>query len=234
MEEQILFKTTALGGFEKKAVLGYIDELTAKHHTELEEKEAEINRLFTEKQEASRRASDSQSLIQSLTAQLQEAQKKAEELEQKLADQERETNIQKTVVKEKDQEIRVQMEKCRQLQFRAESLELKSKKFDEAAAQVGTVLVDARSTAKTIIEEAKTEAETLREESGKSAKEMEEEIRRFQRELDGLRDALGQLTQQAVLHLDEVDALTQKVLGHCGRMTGEGEGDASLTGDMQL
>ena len=85
MEEQILFKTTALGGFEKKAVLAYIDELTAKHHAELAQKEERINSLFAEKQEASHRASESQSLVNSLTGQLQEAQKKLEELEQKLA-----------------------------------------------------------------------------------------------------------------------------------------------------
>ena len=90
MEEQILFKTTALGGFEKKAVLAYIDELTAKHHAELAQKEERINSLFAEKQEASHRASESQSLVNSLTGQLQEAQKKLEELEQKLANQERE------------------------------------------------------------------------------------------------------------------------------------------------
>ena len=221
MEEQILFKTTALGGFEKKAVLAYIDELTVKHQAELAEKEEKIDSLFAEKQEASRRASESQSLVNSLTGKLQEARKKLEELEKKLASQERETNIQKTVVKEKDHEIRAQAEKCRQLQFQVETLGRKSKKFDEAAAQVGAVLVDARSTAQSIIAEAKSEADVLREETSRSAKGMEEEILRFQKELGGLRAALGELTQQAVSRLDEVDSLAETVLSHCAQLTGE-------------
>ena len=227
MEEQILFKTTALGGFEKKAVLAYIDELTAKHHAELAQKEERINSLFAEKQEASHRASESQSLVNSLTGQLQEAQKKLEELEQKLANQERETNIQKTVVKEKDQEIRAQAEKCRQLQFQVETLDRKSKKFDEAAAQVGALLVDARSTAQSIIAEAKAEADALREETARSAKGMEEEILRFQKELGGLRTALGELTQQAVSRLNEVDSLADTVLSHCAQLIGEEEAELS-------
>ena len=220
MEEQILFKTAALGGFEKKAVLSYIDELTAKHHQEMEEKENRIQELFQEKQELSRKASQGQTLVNSLTGQLQEAQQKIQELEKKLAEQERETNIQKTVVKEKDQEIRTQAEKCRQLQFRVETLELKSKKFDESAAQVGAVLVDARNTAQPIIDQAKEEAEILRKETGKSAKEMGQEIARFQKEIDGLREAMGQLAHQAANHLDKVESLTSQALEHCANLAG--------------
>ena len=189
MEEQILFKTTALGGFEKKAVLAYIDELTAKHHAELAQKEERINSLFAEKQEASHRASESQSLVNSLTGQLQEAQKKLEELEQKLANQERETNIQKTVVKERTKRSAPRRKNAASFSSRWRPWTGRAK-VCEAAAQVGAVLVDARSTAQSIIAGGKAEADALREETARSAKGMEEEILRFQRSWAGC-TALG-------------------------------------------
>lgn len=227
MEEQILFKTTALGGFEKKAVLAYIDELTAKHHAELAQKEERINSLFAEKQEASHRASESQSLVNSLTGQLRGSRRSWRNWSKSWPTRKGRPTSKRQWSKKRTKRSAPRRKNAASFSSRWRPWTGRAKKFDEAAAQVGAVLVDARSTAQSIIAEAKAEADALREETARSAKGMEEEILRFQKELGGLRTALGELTQQAVSRLNDVDSLADTVLSHCAQLIGEEEAELS-------
>ena len=71
MDQEGIFKTTAFGGFDKKSVLSYIDNLTEKHHALEEELRNQIAEYS--------KAQDSQvEYIEKLEAQLADAEKKLE------------------------------------------------------------------------------------------------------------------------------------------------------------
>lgn len=182
MEQEGIFKTTTFGGFDKKSVLTYIDALTEKHHAEEEELRSQIEEFS--------KAQDSQvSYIQKLEKQLAEMEEKLEavagqleeeraatpqaasqindlnqhknELEQKLADTER--------------ELEIQLERNRQLQFKVEGAVYKSQKYDELSAQVGDAMLLAKANADKIVTEAQQQAEALVREARDSAEQITSE-----------------------------------------------------------
>ena len=154
MEKQVIFKS-ALNGFEKSAVLKYIDEMNSKYAASVKEYQQQAEELENEKYELSDQLTE---LKQALT----ELQKKVESeqallLEQLQAREELIENL-KTEMKalaqkneEQEHELIMQREQNRLIREQAESIEAKSKKYDEAAASIGTVILSARQDAEKII-----------------------------------------------------------------------------------
>ena len=165
MEDSGVLKTTTFGGFDKKSVLAYIDSLNEQFHTAEADYRAKLGEYA--------KAQDSQlAHIKRLEAQLADQEGKlaavAEELEKERAlhrqtlesvsgMEERNAALQKQV-SDGERELQIQLERCRQLQFKAESLDYKSKKYDEMSGQIGDALLEAKRSAEAIVEEAKGKA----------------------------------------------------------------------------
>lgn len=169
MEQQEgIFKTAAFGGFDKKSVLTYIETLTEKHLAEEEE-------LRRRMQEFSK-AQDSQvAYIKKLESQVTDLEGKLEAVATQL-ETERSVSphaasqinelLQKNGELEKqvdtlEQEVKLQAERSRQLQFKAESMTYKSQKYDEMSNQIGDAMLVAKSNADKMVNDAKKQAEDL-------------------------------------------------------------------------
>lgn len=168
MEDSGVFKSTTFGGFEKKSVLTYIDSLNEEFH------EAELK--YQEKLEAYEKAQESQlSHIKSLEEQITDGEGKlaavANQLEQerKLANQANEMiselqsshEMLKKKMDDNERELQIQLERNRQLQFKVESLEYKSRKYDDFSTQIGDTIIEAKQNAEKIIRSANARAKEI-------------------------------------------------------------------------
>ncbi|MCI8649481.1 MAG: hypothetical protein HFG20_05125 [Anaerotruncus sp.] len=168
MRDPGLIKAAAFGGFDKKSVLAYIDSLNEEFHAAEQD--------YQEKLDSYEKAQDSQlAHIQTLEARLSEQNAKLEALAQQI-EQERESmrQAQELVRKLNEQnralekqhdddqrELQIQLERNRQLQFKMEALDHKSKKYDEVSNQIGEAMIEAHQNADRIIATANSQAQDM-------------------------------------------------------------------------
>ncbi len=197
MSEQGLFKTV-FSGFDKKAVLQYVQDMNEKANQAQDELMQQIQTL-----EESKKA---------LQDQLKQQQ-------DQLARQEEENNLQKSKISEltssmntlsfrlekqvqltdeKDRELKIQQESNRQLKFKVESLEYKSRKYDEVALEIGETLADARHNAAQITDKAKIEV-------NETAEKMQTELCSFQDELKQLKRQMLESMDKIRLRLEQME-----------------------------
>ena len=175
MEKQVIFKS-ALNGFEKTSVLKYIDELNSKlnkaesaHQEQLEELENEKDNLCDQVAALEISSREAQKKLEAELTSLQEQLAEKQALVEKMEAELKKLSQQ---VEEQEHELIMQREQNRLIREQAESVEVKSKKYDEAAAAIGDVILvarqdackiteDARAKADAIIAEAKAQAETI-------------------------------------------------------------------------
>lgn len=246
MEQEGIFKTTTFGGFDKKSVLTYIDALTEKHHAEEEELRGQIEEFSKAQdsqvdyiQKLESQLSDLEDKLEAVAAQLEEERaatpqaaseinvlnQQNKDLEQKLADTER--------------ELKIQIERNRQLQFKAEGAVYKSQKYDELSAQVGDAMLVAKTNADKIVTEAQQQADTILREARAEAERLTEEADAHARETVEHADseaarAVGQaeakaaeLTEQAEAKAAETTEQARKELRRFGSQITSFQGDTS-------
>jgi len=192
MDKQVIFKSV-LNGFEKNAVLRYIDELNSKL--------ARANRDLEELQESSESEKDELAdKAASLELNLHEVQKKLEEEQTALAEkqasvEELSAQLRKLQIEneEKEHELIMLREQNRLIREQAEAVEAKSRKYDEAAASIGDVILDARKEAKHIIAEAQTKAEGIIADAEKKAEQINQDA---ENNLSGVQKKMDQLKSQ--------------------------------------
>ena len=200
MSEQGLFKTV-FSGFDKKAVLQYIQELSeqaGKAREELEgqlrEKEEQIASLQSQLQEKEEQ-------IAGLSADCELYKSRISELNGTQSSLSFRLEKQVQLTDEKDRELKIQQESNRQLQFKVESLEYKSRRYDEVAQEIGATLADARHNAAQISEQARTEANEM-------ARRLSGELNAFRQEVSGMKSQM----------LGEMERLMDQVRGRLERL----------------
>lgn len=200
MGEPGILKATAIGGFDKKSVLGYIDSLNERFHRAESEYNVKIDQYA--------QAQESQvAHIKNLEAQLAQANTKLEaiagelEEERSLALQaqkliaeldEKNKSLQKQC-NDNERELKIQMERARQLQFRTESLEYKSKKYDEVSAQIGDTLIAAKQDASRILANANEQAKNILKQSQDWMKNFYAELGSFKNDSSRLRKSIEEI-----------------------------------------
>ena len=215
MGEAGTFKTTTFGGFDKKSVLSYIDALNEQFHA------AEAD--YSAKLEEYARAQDSQvAHIKKLEAQLADQEGKltavAEQQEKKrgIARQAQETDsepdtqnkaLQKQL-SDSERELQIQIERGRQLQFKAESLDYKSKKYDELSGQIGDAMIEAKRNADQIIAEANGKAAQITDQAHAYMRNFYSELGSFKGDAARLRKSIEEIL--FVLN-DRIDVMQEVV-----------------------
>ena len=145
------FKTAAFGGFDKKSVLSYIDTLNEKMNAaeaDYENRLAEYSRA-QESQVAHIKRLEAQLAEQDgkLTAvaeQLEKEREVARQAQTMITDLDAQNQDLKKQLSDSERELQIQIERSRQLQFKVESLDYKSKKYDEVSGQIGDAMIEAR------------------------------------------------------------------------------------------
>lgn len=189
MSDPVIFKTSAFGGFQKAAVLSYIDQLNAdnqKLKAELDEKVAALEAQVVELKE--------QLPTEEEKAAAEEASKQQQQKTQELTELTDRLNLeiarQQKLLAEKDEEIQKLGEQARKSQFQAETNLFKAQKYDEVAMKVGTLVVDAKQQAEKIIEQAREEAHAITREKEERLEKMNEDFLQFKQNVEQLRAEL--------------------------------------------
>lgn len=215
MADAGFFKTTTFGGFDKKSVLTYIDTLSQQFRAAEEE--------YTEKLNSYAQAQDSQvAHIKKLEENLALANEQVSQLQKQL-DEQRElaSQAQEMIsgldsqnkelhkkLSDNDREMQIQLERCRQLQFKAESLDYKSKKYDEISNQIGDAIIEARQSADKIIETANEQADEITQKAKDYMKNFYSELSSFNSDATRLRKSIEEIL--FVLN-DRIDVMQEVV-----------------------
>ena len=203
MEKQVIFKS-ALNGFEKSAVLKYIDEMNSKYAASVKEYQQQAEELENEKYELSDQLTAMEQVLRDLKKNIEAEQERVnEELQSKNELIERlqaEVKALSQKNEEQDHELIMQREQNRLIREQAESIEAKSKKYDEAAASIGTVILTARQDAEKIIAEAQEKASGIIANAEKEAtyivSNAEHDLSGLQKKMDSMKAQFFSIREQ--------------------------------------
>lgn len=200
MEDSGVFKSTAFGGFDKKSVLTYIDSLNEEFH------EAELS--YQEKLEAYEKAQESQlSHIKSLEDQIADGEGKLVAVARQLEDEHKlakqahaiisEAEAKNKAIQKKlddnERELQIQLERNRQLQFKLESLEYKSRKYDDFSTQIGDTLIEAKQNAEKVMRAANIRAKEISLQAQEYMKNFYTELSSFSGDAANLQKAVEEI-----------------------------------------
>lgn len=187
MESEGLFKTSVFGGFDKQAVLSYVDDLIAQQQKKDAELKSRANALEMERDQFA-------SKVGELEERLREAEERAKTAEASQED-----------LKEKDARLHLLEQELEEQRTRADALEKelaetseRTRKYDGFIAQVGLVMVEAQNQADAIVSRARTQAEDI-------ARESMDRIYGLCRQVDEVDASVGQLRSFAARTMEEVD-----------------------------
>ncbi|MEG1631036.1 MAG: hypothetical protein RR423_02125 [Hydrogenoanaerobacterium sp.] len=210
MERQVTFSTNMFGGFNKKSVLRYIDELCEQNESSVQELNAKIADLQSNNDGFTGTITQLGSELQTLRDTLQEETGKNSKCSSDAAETIKELNAelerQQHLIEDKDREIKIQQEKCRQLLLRAESLEYKGRKYDDSMAQIGEAIIEAQKSAAAIVKAAESKASRLTATTIESIHNLAGEIRTFKGDITMLRTTLQQSMAELEKRLDGIDS----------------------------
>ncbi|WP_312645186.1 hypothetical protein [Hydrogenoanaerobacterium sp.] len=205
MERQVTFKASVFGGFHKKSVLKYIDELCEQNKTALDDLNQKIADLEEKNQALLENITQLDGNIQGLEDDSANQLDQIQNLETTIANLNLEILRQQQAMEDKDRDIKAQQEKCRQLTLRAESLEHKGRKYDEAMMQIGSALMEARHSADGIIKAAEQKASRLTVTTIESIQSLAQQISTFKGDVSTLRVTLQSSMEELEQRLDAID-----------------------------
>ena len=205
MSNPAIFKTSVFGGFQKTAVLTYIDQLNADHQkrkTELDGKIAALEQQIAQLQ-AQVPTEEEKTAAEEQKQQTQQAQT----LKQK---HNKQKDKQQKTLAEKDAEIQQFAKRVHKLQFQAESHAFKAQKYDEIAMKIGTLVIDAKQRSDRIIAQAEEEAQKVTREKEERLEKMQGELQQFQQNVDQLRAQLKETLEWMDRKLERLGMLPQQ------------------------
>lgn len=205
------FKTKMFGGFNKKQVLEYIDEI----HSGFNEKSAafqeEINQLNKENEQLAASVEKSYDENQKLQADINQL------LEQK--------NSSLKLLKQKDAEILDHKEKVRRAVFQMESMKAKCSKYDEIHLRINDLISESKNMAKKIVSDARVEANeiianakleacTYNKTADVSHIKVEDGLESVSDDIKLIRSGLSLMTKQVESKLKEIELILDKSKGN--------------------
>ncbi len=219
MGEQVIFKTSAFGGFEKKGVLSYIDEMNSKAKEAQENLNQRLEEMTAARDDLSKQISSFEGKITQLEEQLKSEREKINQLTGVINNLNSEITAQKRTVLAKENEIKLQAERNRQLQFKAESLEFKSRKYDETTMKVGAILVEAKQSAERILDNARQEAQDIKASTERSVQAISGEIDSFRADVSKLRQSIVEAMSALSDKLDSLERAVDEIEARCKDLT---------------
>ena len=205
MSNPVIFKTSAFGGFQKAAVLSYIDQMNADSQKLKEELDGKIAALEARVSELKGQLPSEEE--KAAAVEREEAQqKKSREMEELINQLNQEMARQQKLLSDKDEEIKQMNERTRKLQFQAESHSFKAKKYDEIAMKIGSLVIDAKQQADLIVEKAKEEARAVTREKEERLEKMNADFLQFKQNVEQMRSELRETLELLDRKLEKLGA----------------------------
>ena len=198
------FDTATFGGYNKKSVLRYFDDIKKKekmaqeeHAKQLAQKDAESRGLLER--------------IQTLEAAASKILEHKTALENTIVELRQELERQRGVAAQYEQQLREQEESRRQLMSHSENLDSKSKKYDEAMAQIGGAFMEARRGADKILKDAEVKAEQITQQAKESVRGLVIRVGGFKQDIGTLRQTMQGTLSEMTRRLNELDQSIDKL-----------------------
>ena len=159
MEQKAEFKNEPFGGYEKESVLKYIDDMSrtaAESEAKLQE---QIEQITRSRRELEEQIAEFEKRMQDASETIDAEKGKNKKLSEMIGLLQEEIDRQRRQGESRTREYQAAQEKNRQLQEQVRQVEEKSKLYDEAAASIGSAILQAQQTAQSIVDEAGGQAE---------------------------------------------------------------------------
>lgn len=214
------FKTKVFGGFNKKQVLSYLDDV----HAEFNEKSNELQKEIDELNKQCDALKDD---CNQLTEAVNNKDEKNKNLEKKMAILLEEKNTVEENLKQKESEISVCKEQVRRAVFEMESMKVKCEKYDKIHDEINDLMSEANNMADKIKRDAKLEAEAIIKEANEKADNITKEAKADTKTLSSnlvavnddiksIKTGLVDITNQVEEKVKEIEALLAKNLDRMG------------------
>ena len=226
MADTAFFKTTTFGGFDKKSVLTYIDSLNEGFHKTEQQYQEKLN-AFAQAQESQiahiknleAQLADQNGKLEAVALQLEEERRQAAAAQEMLKTLQTQNEELQEELNASEREVKIQTERSRQLQFKAESLDYKSKKYDELSNQIGDTIIEAKRDAERIVAEANAQAKQSVDQANAQAKQITDQakdyMKNFYAELASFNGDAGRLRKsiEEILFVlnDRVDVMQEVI-----------------------
>lgn len=183
MDDKIVFKTAAVGGFEKKAVTDYIYQMNEdneyaqqqlKH--KISQLEAIVGTLQQEKEEAETAARTLKEELNTTSQRVSSKTQQQAKLSSLSDELSREINGLSKSLNQKEEENTALRQRNTDLEKRYLALEKQQDEIDRTTAQLGRVMLEARTDADHALAEAQKKAEVLVNNAEKEAQELKNSL----------------------------------------------------------
>jgi hypothetical protein len=113
--------------------------------------------------------------------------------------------VQKQAVRDKEMELAKAREEKRMLEYTIDQQTFKSRKFDDLAMQIGTIIIEAKGEARDILDNANREAGQIKKEANETVELITEQVRQLRSGLSEARGSIQELLSALDSRLAEIE-----------------------------
>lgn len=209
MENQGVFKSKIFGGFSKKDVLSYVDEMHQKAKNIEQELDNKIDALEKSNKELNIEILGYKEQILEIEQEVDSEKQKNSDLSFIIQDLKDEIEAQKRIVDTKEREISLHLESNRQLRMKNETLASKNKKFEELECQIADTMLEAKKAATVMLNEAQKKADEVTSQSTLAVADIKENIAGFRAEIAVLKSAFNAFSNAFTKQLESLESATE-------------------------
>lgn len=200
-----VFKSSVFGGFKKKDVLKYVNDINRRNVEEIKGYEERIESINVEKNDFAALLFQKDDSIKSMENSLHERDIKIKELQDMLDNMQNDLTKYKSILRKKELEYQLQVEKTRQLECKVEALHFKGARYDEINKKIGETFTEAKRQADVIVENAQKETCQIVDDTKKSMAIVYQTIINFKDEVFTLRKSLERFCIDLNGKIDNID-----------------------------
>lgn len=164
MDRKPDFKTN-LWGYEREAVLSYIDQMSKTAQESEAQLQKKMEQITLSREELEKQISEFENKVQNVSQDLEQEKGKNQKLSKMITLLQEEIDRQRRANESRERDFRQMQEQNRELQERVRQSQDKSRRYDEAAASIGSAILEAQQTAKSIVDAANGRAQSLSQEA---------------------------------------------------------------------
>ncbi|WRS27447.1 hypothetical protein U6B65_14150 [Oscillospiraceae bacterium MB08-C2-2] len=228
MDNQVIFKNSAFGGFDKKEVMTYIYELTSQSQSEQEGLNHRIEELLQERDALQQQLGLADSRIRTLETHVEQTSSeltgekaRVMEMNESIAKLTQDQDRQKEMLAARERQVSEAQNRQVEMAQRIRELEKSSADVEAAKLQIGSLLMDATTKSDQIIaaahekaeetvQEAQQRADTLMEEANVSLTGIYRQFNSLHDQIKGIKAALTESISTMTEQVELVDELVQE------------------------
>ncbi|MCL2056306.1 MAG: hypothetical protein FWH02_03680 [Oscillospiraceae bacterium] len=172
VDQQVVFKNAAFGGFEKKSVLDYVYSLTQKAEESNDRLEGKVRELSDENAKMREELDAAGAEALRMRAELEGERQRCIELTELVTAREDEIRTLQQIAEEHAREMDSCIKRSNEILESSKSLEKAKAEIEQASAQIGRMIIDTRTESERTVQTAREKAEAVITEAKVKAEEI--------------------------------------------------------------